>query len=260
MKKACSSHLLISLLLATFALYAGAQSQQPPSTSAASPHAVASGTPFNIATTVSGQTSKFTFTAKAGEHASMVLTNSTYPANCPRCVSLYVSVVRPDGTTLGVTSLGSSLSNNGFLNPLNLPLNGTYTIVATPQGGATGSVTATLYVFNDLVETITPGVAKTVTTTIPGQKVRLMFSASAGQHASVSVTDSTFGSCSKCNAVAVRIHSSPFAAALSSASLSASATGASVNSVALPATRTYSVVVDPQGARTGSAVVTLSLQ
>ena len=77
------------------------------------------------------------------------------------------SILRPDGTTLaGPLITGSS---SGWIDTVRLPLDGTYTILADPGDGRTGSVTLTLYdVPADVTAPITAGGADvTVTVTAP---------------------------------------------------------------------------------------------
>ena len=59
------------------------------------------GTPLTVTTTGIGQNARYTFSGTAGQQISLTLTNSTYTG----CIALATSILKPDGTTLGSTSI-----------------------------------------------------------------------------------------------------------------------------------------------------------
>jgi hypothetical protein len=98
---------------------------------------ITSGTPITVTTTTAGQNARYTFSGTSGQQASVSMSGSTYPG----CLALTTSILKPDGTSLGSTSICSSA---GSLGPLTLPSTGTYTVQVDPAGTNTGSVTITL--------------------------------------------------------------------------------------------------------------------
>ena len=208
---------------------------------------IAFGTPITVTTTVAGQNARYTFNGTAGQQISLTLTNITYTG----CISLAASILKPDGTNLGSTSLCGATS--GFVDSMTVPVTGTYTVLVDPGGTATGSVTLLLNTFTDISGTITPGTPLSVTTTTAGQNARYTFSGTAGQQATLSLTNSTY---TGCIAVAGSIRK-PDGTALNSVSICG--TSGSAGPTSLPVTGTYTVLVDPGGTATGSVTVTLTL-
>jgi YD repeat-containing protein len=208
---------------------------------------ITAGTPVTATTTVPGQNALYTFTGTSGQQVSVNLTGSTYTG----CNAVTVNILKADGTSLGSTSLCNTSS--GLLNTVTLPADGTYTVKIDPQGTTTGSITAQLNNFADVLGTITPGTAVTITTTISGQNARYTFSGTAGQQVSLNLSGSTYVGC---NAVVVSILK-PDGSTLGSTGLCNTATGF-LDSLTLPTTGTYTVFVDPQGTGTGSITVLLN--
>jgi lipid-binding SYLF domain-containing protein len=205
------------------------------------------GTPLTVTTTGAGQNARYTFSATSGQQISLTLTNVTYAG----CISLATSILKPDGSTLGSTSLCGGAS--GFVDSMTVPVTGTYTVLVDPGGTATGSVTLLLNTFTDISGTITPGTPLSVTTTTAGQNARYTFSGTTGQHATLSLTNSTY---TGCIALAGSILK-PDGTTLNSTSICGASGSAGPTS--LPVTGTYTVLVDPGGTATGSVTVTLTL-
>ncbi len=183
------------------------------------------------------------FDGAAFQRASLKV-NSFSMTNC------MVGFYNPDGTQLVSTIF---VANGGFLDTPLLPATGTYTIVIDPSGSNTGSINFTLYDATDATGTITPGGPPvTVTTTTPGQNVRLNFLATAGQRISLQFSNSTFSGCFGVyevikSADEVTLASNGFC----------TATGF-VDTVTLPVGGYYTLMVDPQGVTTGSQTVVLN--
>ena len=137
-----------------------------------------------ITTTIPGQNARLTFSGTSGQR--VVHSATTFSV----CWNL--AVVKPDGTNLSSTfTCGSSL----FIDPLQLPVSGTYTILIDPSGAGTGQATVTAYDVTDVTGTITidgPQVSQTINT--PGQVIRLTFSGTSGVRLSVN-SSSTFTTC-----------------------------------------------------------------
>jgi uncharacterized protein YhfF len=131
-----------------------------------------------------------------------------------------------------------------------LPQTGTYRIVVDLQGAATGSSTVTLYeVPPDLTGAIVAGGSPvTVQTSAPGQNARLTFTGASGQV--VSLSTGPFCCTSKLSIVG------PDGSTVSGPALMSSG-GGFVDATTLPKAGTYTIVLDPQGAATGSSTLSL---
>jgi hypothetical protein len=145
-------------------------------------------------------------------------------------------------------------TNGGTLDTPPLPATGTYTILVDPQGTNTGSITLTLS--QDVTGTMTiNGPAVTVNLTRPGQNARLTFGGTVGQRVSLGMTDVTIGT-STCCGSQVSI-STPDGTVLVSPTFIGT-NGGTLDTPPLPATGTYTILVDPGGTSTGSITLTLS--
>ena len=196
------------------------------------------------AATHPGQNALVTFSGTAGERVSlgMSVTDQYGRAN--------ISVLRPDGSVLASSqTLGFQYSRTGFIDALALPVDGTYTIFVDPPGSNAALATLSLYeVPQDITGTIAiNGPSVPVTISIPGQHALMNFSAVAGQHLSLSVT----------NVVSVTTVSviKPDGSTLVSTSVGTG--GGSLDIPLIPTTGTYAVLVNTQG-NTGSVLLTLS--
>jgi hypothetical protein len=124
-----------------------------------------------------------------------------------------------------------------------------YTIVHNLVGTATGSVSLTPYDATDHADTISPdGTSKTVTTSIPGQNVKLAFTETAGHRVSLKVGPAPFGG-------SVSVLDRDGVTRLGSTSIGA--LNGLIEPIRIPANGTYSIVVNYSGSSTGS--VTLNL-
>jgi uncharacterized protein YhfF len=200
---------------------------------------VAFGSSVTVTTSVPGQNARVTFSGTVGGRASVRI--------APICCLAQVSVIRPDGRTLVAPMLVGTFG--GFVDAVDLPLTGTYTILVDYQAAATGSATVSLHdVPADAADTIAFGSTKTVVTTVPGQNARVTFEGSAGQRAAIRVS----GSCCTTRVSILR----PDGSTLSSLTSFSSIEGF-LEPVALPTTGTYTILLDPDGAGTGSATISL---
>jgi hypothetical protein len=86
-----------------------------------------------------GQNAELTFNGSAGQSASVLLSNSTFPGGC---YSLMLSILNPDGSTLASTSMCGQ--GNDALSAVTLPSTGTYTVAIAPQNGGMGTTNVTL--------------------------------------------------------------------------------------------------------------------
>ena len=203
-------------------------------------------TPGWAAATVSmqtpGQNGRLTFDGRASQRISLKISSVTFS-------SAFVSIVRYDGTAVGTSVYVGP--GGGFVDTRTLPGAGSYAIVIDPQGLATGSATLTLYdVPPDATGTLTaggPSLAANLGT--PGQNARIAFEGQAGERISLKVAPSTL---SWAYLSILKPDGSVFVA-----NTMVSTTGAFVDTRTLPAAGTYTIVLDPQGAATGSATLAL---
>lgn len=199
-----------------------------------------------------------TFTAVAEQNVSLILADSTYPASCSRCVTLGVSVLKPDGGVVGWTGLSDGQQGR-FLDAVRLPVSGSYRIVFHSQSPSSASVTATLYLFAQKTAVIPTDSPIQIGNTFPGQDIRLSFEGQVNQAAIIVVDNSTFGNCDGCNSLVARVIS-PSGAPIGWTRLSGSDTSVTSPAMKLPLTGEYTIVIDPQGERVGSARAVLTLQ
>lgn len=199
------------------------------------------GPTVNITTDTPGQNARLTFTGTAGQRASVNGTSTTFGT----CWNL--GIYKPDGTQLANTfSCGSS----AFIEPQLLPDSGTYTVVVDPTGAGFGNASITLYDVSDFTGSITiSGPSVNVPLPTPGQNGRLTFDGTTGQRISVNSTSGTFTSCWT---VAIL---KPDGTQLTS--VFSCGNGSFIEPQALPATGTYTLLVDPSGAGTGQVTVSL---
>jgi len=178
----------------------------------------------------------FVFDGAAGQRISVSGTSTFWGG------SLYL--YDPYGTVIGSSGFGGGVA---FIDTLVLPLTATYTLLA----GSPGSVSLTIHeVPPDITGTITPGgPSVTVTTTVPGQNARLTFSGTAGQRVSLYVDTSM-----RTN---VYVYN-PDGTTLGTVVVNPGGTTPPfMDTKTLPATGTYTILVDPVLDRTGSVTLTL---
>ena len=126
-----------------------------------------------------------------------------------------------------------------------------YSISIDPSGAAVGTATATLYaVPPDATGTITiGGPAVAVTTTAPGQNARLTFAGTAGEAVGLDVSRVSILSGTMS---ILRPDGSTLATRFFSTG------GVFLDGTPLPTTGTYTIVVDPSDALTGTATLKLA--
>jgi YD repeat-containing protein len=205
--------------------------------------AVTTGTP--------GQNASLTFTGAIGQRISLDLTNETigWLGTCTT-----VTIKKPDGTSL--VSNPCVNTQGAFIDVQTLPVTGTYTITIDPPGNAIGSMTLTLYdVPADASGTmVVSGAAQTVAMGTPGQNAGLTFSGTVSQAVSLAITNETIGWLGTCTSVIVK---NPDGTTLAS-NACVNTQGAVIDLQTLPATGTYTVLIDPPGNATGSATVAVT--
>jgi YD repeat-containing protein len=202
---------------------------------------VPGGPPGTATISTPGQNANLTFEGVEGHRISLKISNST--------VSLaYYTIFNPDDTIL-VPSTGF-LGSSGFIDTRVLGATGTYRIFMDPYIGHTGTADLTLYdVPADVTGTLTPGGgAVPVTFGTPGQNGSFTFSGTNGQRISLQIANSTIG-------LFYVTLLDPSSGTVANQGF-ISSTGF-LDTVTLPATGTYTLLVDPYDSNTGSANLTL---
>jgi subtilisin family serine protease len=205
------------------------------------------GPAVTVTTTVPGQNGAATFTAAAGSRVSLKLSGSTIGSSS--CCAALVTVRDPAGKAVSPSAyVGTS---GAFVDAMTLTASGTYTIAVDPQGAATGSLTITAFdVPADAAAATTPGgPAATVANSVPGQNMRVSFPGSAGERISLRTSASSL------SFVLMSVRT-PGGGTVGSQAVFGTA-GTFVDTQTLPASGTYTIVLDPQGAITGSVSVTI---
>jgi hypothetical protein len=196
------------------------------------------GASVTLTVSAPGQNALATFSGIAGRRVSLSVTSAV--------TLLKTSILNPDGSLLS----GPAYSGGGtvFVDARTLPQTGTYTVVADPQDVRTGSATLTLYdVPADPSVTLDPGGAPgTVSTSVPGQNMVALFQGTAGRRVSVTLAATGIPSGS---VTMLRPNGSVLANAWVGSS------GGFIDTVSLPVDGTYSIVIDPSGAATGSVTL-----
>jgi uncharacterized protein YhfF len=164
-----------------------------------------------------------------------------------------VSMLNPVG---GSVAAPTCMEQSGFIDTKTLSSPGTYTIVVDPAGPATGTVTLTRYeVPADISGTIAPGgLPVTASMLTPGQNGSLTFVGTAGQRISLLGTEGMSGQMSFTCDVNVSILNPDGTVLLPSTCMEGSGF---IDTMPLPSSGTYKILIDPTSYATGSVTLTL---
>jgi hypothetical protein len=192
----------------------------------------ASGANVTAVMNTPGQNGRITFTGTSGQRISMTI--GAGPLGT-------VTLQKPDGTTLASQSITVLAL---FMDAVTLPTAGTYTIFVDPLDARTGSVPLTVYsVPANTTGTLTVnGTAATVSIGTPGQNATRTFSGNAAQQVTVRITSNAMS-------VTVKLQKADGTVL---ASVSSGSAIFDLPTVTLPAKATYTIVIDPDVASTGS--------
>lgn len=209
------------------------------------------GSPVTLTTTVAGQNGQATFTGTANQRISLNISGVSITGGSNNWVT--VAIKKPDGTTLTSSTFDNA---GGFFDLQTLPVAGTYTVVADFWTTSTGTVTLTLYdVPADVTTSITPGGAPvTITNTTPAQNGQATFSGTANQQVSLNISGVSLTG-GYHNWVTVTIKK-PDGSTLVWGTYDSS--GGFIGTQTLPATGTYTILVDPWDTAIGSVTLTLN--
>ncbi|MCK2218399.1 VWD domain-containing protein [Actinomadura sp. ATCC 31491] len=199
------------------------------------------GAASTLTTTTPGQNGVWSFTGTAGQRVSFNLTDASFTSS----TYARVSVKQPDGTVLVAPAY---CGRNCFLEPVALPVSGTYTVEFDPQDEKTGKLTLRAYRVTDLAPAAVTvgGAASTLTTTTPGQNGSWTFTGTAGQKVAVAFTGATFAASADVRVSLVK----PDGTALGSSPYCGR--NCTIAATTLPDAGTYTIVLNPQNDKTGS--------
>jgi YD repeat-containing protein len=206
------------------------------------------GSAVSVDLTVPGRNTRLPFTGTQGQRMSVLVNTTSGAFGCVWTVEIRHAV---SNALVGPSR--SSCNGSAFLEPVALPADGSYVVVVNPETWYTGTATVLLSAVTDFSGTITPnGPSVPLSLATPGQTARLSFSGISGRKvtATATVTSGAFGC-----VWYVRILNATNGVLGETGSCNANATRGPLT---LPATGSYTVVVDPGEGATGNATVTLT--
>lgn len=197
--------------------------------------------------TVPGQNVRLAFAGTAGQKVSVVMTHSgPNMAGTPS-----YSILRPDGSRLA--GIG-----NSFIDATTIPANGTYTLLADPSMGDTGSMTMTTYNVVDVTGQIPlDGTPDGIAINTPGQNMAMTFQGTAGQKVTMTVTDNWFGFLWYWNTYLQL--KKPDGTVIGQLDVNAGNYPLFLDATVLPDDGTYTVWLDPSGTRQGGFNLRMNL-
>jgi RHS repeat-associated protein len=184
-----------------------------------------------------GQNARYAVKITGGEAVSLKVSGATFGS------SIDFEWLNSEGARVGNLE---STGTGQFIGSTKFTTAGTYTLVVNPPEAAVGSLTLTAYEASDVTGSLTLGEQKKFTISTPGQIVRANFSATSGEHISVTATESTTGETfiRILNPEGTKIYESSFSGE------------GFIEPIAITASGTYTLVVEPLEARTGSMALT----
>jgi subtilisin family serine protease len=182
----------------------------------------------------------FTFSGTAGQSVYVNGTGGAFNAN----IALYDKM----GSQLagGSHSSGSSGQQESWINPVVLPLTGTYSIHVVPAAGASGTVALQVLTAAAVTATVNgPAVTATIPSSLPGQRILATFAGTAGASVYVNGTTGKYRS-------SVTLYD-PSGAQIASGNGSSSGSPSSwISSTPLSKTGTYTLSIVPDPGATGA--------
>ena len=203
---------------------------------------VPGGSVATVTTMTPGQNAQLTFEGVINQRVSLDITGVSVTNNG----SLTVTIRKPDGTNLAASIVGHN--SVGFIDVKILPVTGTYTVFVDPNTFNTTTANLKLHDVPADAETSTTinATAIGIATTVPGQNAKVTFTATSGQQVTVRFTNNLIG------LVTVKLLKPD--GSQQTISISSSATF-NLSTQTLNATGTFTISIDPNGNRFGSANV-----
>jgi YD repeat-containing protein len=198
-----------------------------------------------------GQNAELTFSGTSGQRVSLRGTNGMFGWVWFGC-DVNVTIRKPDTTALAGPTC---MEGEGYIDTVTLPVTGTYIIFVNPESGSSGNLTLNLYTITDYSGSITAGgSAVTVSLPTPGQNGTLTFSGTSGQRISLRGTNAMAGQIFLGCDVQVSIVKPDTTVLAGPTCMEGEGF---IDTQLLPATGTYTILVDPSGYASGS--ITLNL-
>ncbi|HZB35872.1 MAG TPA: S8 family peptidase [Gaiellaceae bacterium] len=187
---------------------------------------------------VPGQNAVLSFHGLAGQRVSLKMSDVSIGTS--PCCAAYVSI--PD------VFPGALFGRNGlFVDTKVLPTTGTYNVVVDPLGAEVGSATVTLYDVPPDASVPLTGPTTVSAGSVPGQNAVATRQGTAGQRILVRASNVTVGTSTCCSLkLSIPGVTQPVLMGRN---------GGIIDTVRLPSTGTYSVMVDPQGMDSGSVTL-----
>ncbi len=197
-----------------------------------------------VATTIAyrGQNAVFTFAATSGRHATFDVSASSWPGGGSATLRVY----DPAGTFITQVGLNQSPTFVDF----SIGTTGTWTMVLDPTGGSTGKATIGL-AFNVGPRAMGNGTTYTTTTHFRGQNAVYTFPGTTGRHLTLDVSSSSWPNG---GSATLRVYN-PAGTFETQVGLNQSPTFVDFTP---DSTGTWTAILDPTGASTGTATVTLA--
>jgi hypothetical protein len=201
------------------------------------------GAPISAAIAQPGAVARYRFTGTAGQRVFVDVPESTLPDQCSP-----LELRDPAGKQIGS---GCVINGIGDIEGPVLPADGVYTVEIDPRDRAVGNFRVQLFAAKEQTETIAVN-GQPVVATIgqPGFVTRYQFTGTAGTTVSLSATDATLPD--QCSPLKLL---DPSGKQIDSGCVINGDGG--IDKARLPATGTYTIVVDPSGSGTGTVTLTL---
>ena len=197
------------------------------------------GTPTTVTIATIGETAVRTFTANAGQKLTLTATGNTIPG-------LDLVVRQPNNSTVASLFV---FGPTAFRDTFTLPVTGTYSILVDPRDQLVGTVTFTLGPVPNNTGVTALDTPTTVTIGTVGENAERTFAATAGQKVTLRATGNTIAGVD----LVVRLSNGSTVG-----TLFAFGPTAFRDTFTLPATDTYTIVVDPRDQLTGVLTFTVN--
>jgi hypothetical protein len=210
--------------------------------------ALTSGKPVKATISIAGQTIQYTFAAKAHKHVTFQVTNFNFSDN-GFGGDLYLNFYEPGSSS---TYTSCYFSDNGYCD-FTTPIGGTWKAVVDPNGGSVGSMTLTFA--NDVAtKALTAGTPVATTIRFQGQNANYTFPATAKAHVTFQVTNFNFSDNGSGGDLYLNFRQPGSSSTYTSCYFSDNG----YCDFTPPLTGTWSVVLDANGASTGSLMLTFA--
>ncbi len=186
-----------------------------------------------------GDTGKATFDGTAGQKVFINIPHSTLPDQCGG-----LGIVDAANNSLGN---GCITNGRGFIDMIELPTTGVYTIIIDPVDKHVGQTALQIITVKDVHTTISidgSGAAADLST--PGATTTFSFAGTAGQRVYIDASDNTLPD--QCGGFALI---GPEGQAIGSGCITGTKSTIDSEGIILPTTGTYNIIIDPSAANTG---------